>query len=180
MAGPASQGDAGRVRSPLRLDDDPRGLTIDPTLSGKRSSWPSDVFVAQPVTPAIGEMAESLQPTLRWEPLAKGGTEGVTYDLRVYRVAAETWGPLVVARDGLETPSYQAEKPLQRGAKYYWRVRLRRGDRVSPWSWYDRKIFLPLIVYSRTTGAPFHFYTPDPAAQAPGGIEGGAGHGATR
>ncbi len=155
---PAAPGDAVRVRSPLRLEDDPGGLTVDRALLGARRWGEGEVFVAEPLTPAIGQTTESLQPTLRWQPLAEGGTEGLSYDLRVYRVALDTWGPLVVARDHLRTPSYQMEKPLQRGEEYYWRVRLRRGDRVSPWSWYDRTLIL--VVYnSWTRGAPFSFST---------------------
>jgi len=81
----------------------------------------------------------NLTPELQW-----GGSSDpeVTYDIIVRKAIAYSKqvgsryidGPVVAYARGLEEPSYRFTTPLEPAGKYFWTVRLRRGDLVSNWS----------------------------------------------
>jgi hypothetical protein len=125
----------------------------------------------KPLDPAQGNPSwapeiETLQPTLRWTPADAPAT---TYDLAIYEgvIEGDFWhgekrvpGGRVYYREGLPAPEHRLEQQLEEGKHYFWSVRTRNGETVSPWSTYDWKLFLVLgwrFVYN----APFRFRTPD-------------------
>lgn len=103
-----------------------------------------------PESLASGTVADSRQPTLRWEsfprPVDRMGTLAqssnritqVTYELRIW-AASElgTPGMLVFERRGLDVPYHHLEEPLEPMTKYYWTVRagflLDDEPRVTEW-----------------------------------------------
>lgn len=81
----------------------------------------------------------NLTPQLQW-----GGSSDpeVTYDIIVRKAIAYSKmgssryidGPVVAYARGLAEPRYRFTIPLEPSEKYFWTVRLRRGDLVSNWS----------------------------------------------
>lgn len=111
------------------------------------------------------------QPLFRWTPSADSE---VTYDLTLYEAATfndDGWskqyleGRLVAYRQGLTKAEWQPEQPLDPDHRYYWSVRLRKGDTVSTWSTYSYSHFF-LIGFSSGWGQWFKFSTP-PTAKPP-------------
>jgi len=138
------------------------GARFDPTLTGKLKIAPLVFWGVRPLSPMSGERVATLAPNLKWEPLGEDLSQGLSYDIRIFRmveVPGWTWGPLVVARDGLTEPTFQVEEPLTPRSKYAWFVRQRRGDRVGPWSYHDSRVIL-ILYNSWTQGAPLEFWTP--------------------
>lgn len=109
-----------------------------------------------PLHPAVGDVVDTLQPTLRWEPAAE---PGVTYDLVVARAkSSETFGKDTERsyyREALKEPEHRIEQPLVPDQRYYWAVRIRRGDQVTGWSDYDHWVFWGL---GKTTTYGLHSY----------------------
>ena len=114
----------------------------------------------RPISPGLGERTASLVPTVRWEP---DGGPGVTYDLIVARAVSteafrsDTEGAYL--RLALSAPEHRIEQPLLPGERYFWAVRVRRGDNVTGWSNYDHWVFWGLGK-STTYGLHYSFVTP--------------------
>ncbi len=114
------------------------------------------------VTPIYPEVSsrtvikvDSLQPTFRWEAVTK---PDVRYDFIIYErrpISALTWMPLRVGiqahtfaaigrevyyREGLEKPEHRVDVPLRPTMRYFWSVRVRRGEDVSEWSRFDARM----------------------------------------
>lgn len=93
-----------------------------------------------PVSPPPDARVESVQPTLRWEPLPSKEdphVSEVVYDLRILR-----WdGFPVYECEGLAAPEHSLVSPLEPEERYLWTVRARfRWDgerRVTQWSGYS-------------------------------------------
>jgi len=105
---------------------------------------------------------DTLVPTFKWEPATAGG---MTYDVAVWEaVTYHHLGPLgeayavgrvVVYAENIDSPQFGILDPLKPKTKYFWSVRLRKGDRVSTWS--RRGLRVPF--YS-SSGQWFGFETP--------------------
>lgn len=124
--------------------------------------------VLKPENPPLGFLgfartAESIQPTFKWSPSPE---PDVRYDLIVYE-CVESFGNLgeiyrvpgkeIYLRKGIQNTEHRIEEALKPGKKYYWSVRIRKGDKVGPWSSYD------YIIYIGGTGIDqlFLFQTPE-------------------
>ena len=77
----------------------------------------------------------------------------------LFRSKQYTEGRLVAYAKGLAQPSWQPEQPLEPDQRYFWSVRLRRGEDVSSWSTYSYFNFF-LIGFSSGHGQWFRFITP--------------------
>ena len=154
-------------------------LAFDETLtaSGKVSylcaeGWklvcPKDFTGSTPQAPTDGkgfDLVTSLRPEFRWNASADSA---VTYDLALYEAASYgqdafskqyTEGRLVTYVKGLTQPAWQPEQALEPDRRYYWSVRLRRGEDVSSWSTYSYFSFF-IIGFSSGHGQWFRFITP--------------------
>lgn len=136
------------------------GLTCTDDMRGVTPTSPATIKDHAPVP--------DLRPQFAWQP---SPVQGVTYDLALfegvsYAGTRQSWlpGPLVAYRAGLTAPSWQPEEALRPQARYYWSVRLRKGDIVSTWSTRSHFSFF-LIGFSSGSGDYFNFSTP-PAAPA--------------
>ncbi len=108
---------------------------------------------------------DSLQPTLRWEPLPD---LDVTYDLIIYEgiiVQSKWWtgtiwleGREVYYRQALKEPGHKIEEPLKPDTVYYWTIRVRRGEKVSEWASFY--FYSPSLFFSRSADSHFSFRTP--------------------
>lgn len=160
-------------RSPITLDDDPNG-TKGPTIcSGHWGIACTDHYKG--VTPknpvsitATFPKVNTRTPELRW---AGSSDPEISYDLVVHEALAYSkagsfryiHGPKVIYEMGLKEPRYQIAADLKPGNKYFWTIRLRRGNVVSDWSSaQDRSFFFLGFVYgwSASHGVPFNFETP--------------------
>ena len=107
---------------------------------------------------------ETLRPKFQWNP---SSDPEVTYDLVIYEavaynpagMSAHMKGRVARYQEDLQEPSWQCGTPLKPDTHYFWSVRLRRGDVVSPWSTQGHNIFL-IVVASRAFGQWFEFVTP--------------------
>ena len=108
---------------------------------------------------------DSLTPRFSWKP---AGKQGVSYDLIIYEAATYSYtgtddgimqGRMVLYEEGIKSPSFQLKMPLKEKTKYYWSVRLREGNVISPWSTYSHFGF---YVFYMTSGYGqwFTFSTP--------------------
>ena len=135
------------------------------------------VTVTQPSqgNPNYTPAADSVQPTLRWEPV-----EGATYDLIVFLGVGhdrDFWnkeeyvpGSRVYYREGLAAAEHRLEQPLEYDTRYFFSVRTRKDGKVSAWSRYDWTMFA-VVAYSFARNVPFTFRTPKkdvPAATTQG------------
>lgn len=121
-----------------------------------------------PVLPSDGTGFTAIttrQPQFRWGASADSA---VTYDLTLYEAATfndDGWyrqyveGRMIAYRQGLTKPEWQPEEQLEAGRRFYWSVRLRKGDIVSTWSTYSYSHFF-LIGFSSGWGQWFKFATP--------------------
>lgn len=121
-----------------------------------------------PQAPSDGkgfDLITSLRPEFRWNAAADNT---VTYDLALYEAVSYaqdafskqyTEGRLIAYAKGLVQPSWQPDQPLEPDRRYYWSVRLRRGEDVSSWSTYSYFNFF-LIGFSSGHGQWFRFITP--------------------
>ena len=107
-------------------------------------------------------------PELRW---VGSSDPTVSYDLIIHEALAYSkagsfryiHGPKVVYQRDLKEPRYQVATALKPGSKYFWTIRLRKGEVVSDWSSaQDRSFFFLGFVYgwSASHGVPFNFETP--------------------
>lgn len=106
-----------------------------------------------------------LDPSFEWQPSTD---PQVAYDVAVYeaaeysgrRGASSITGRLAAYRQGLTSPRFQLDRPLLPARKYFWSVRLRKGETVSDWSTYSYFNFY-IIAASSGYGQWFSFSTPD-------------------
>jgi hypothetical protein len=120
---------------------------ISPQLSG-----------TEPIT------VDGLAPRFAWEPSTD---TDVAYDLVIFEAASYRRGSLtqympgrqVKYVEGLSSPSYAMEEELKPGTRYFWSVRLRRGDTISNWSTYGYFHFY-LVAWATGGGHWFSFVTP--------------------
>ena len=124
----------------------------------------------KPLHPAVGNpnfppLVKSLQPTLEWE----ASPNATSYDLIIYegiKVSSflagtkRSVGREIYYKEGIKGTSFKVEEKLQPGRAYYWSVRARHGDTVSPWSVYDYTLFLG-TGYVAFHNEPFLFETPE-------------------
>jgi len=140
------------------------GCAYQPSISGFRPEYPplTATFFSPPsnIFDVLNwPKVDSLQPTLRWQPLpgehwlpwplgngqAKpfvetdtGSISDVRYDLRIWTVVEGSPGELAYDVEGLPEPAHKIERPLQPDTKYYWSVRARFNlegqPKVSEWS----------------------------------------------
>lgn len=103
----------------------------------------------------VASRAESISPSLAWEPARYSGWESgramdgkpgarpppppalpnapwanakdgdIVYDLRIWSVVDDAPGTLVYEREGLHEPRHRVETPLEPGSTYFWSVRMR-------------------------------------------------------
>lgn len=104
---------------------------------------------------------------LRWEPWRE---PNATYDLVIYegiktttslgRVIQAGVGREVYYREGLIETAHKLQEPLKPNTQCYRSVRVRRGDKTSPWSTYDYDEYY-VIGYYKGRSLPFTFRTPN-------------------
>lgn len=120
----------------------------------------------EPGHPASPPKVESLQPTFRWEP---SSDSGVSYDFIIYEClkVSDFWkgtsrsvGREIYYRQGLNSTEHKIEETLKPDSEYYWSIRTRQGETVSPWALYNYTLFLG-TAYTKATNQPFLFKTPD-------------------
>ena len=90
------------------------GACVTPSVSGLMPISP----------PPDNGRTDSVQPTLRWEPLPGGDDPRITdlvYDVRVF----EGRSGLLMDIQGLTACEYPFERPLQADREYRWTVRAR-------------------------------------------------------
>lgn len=113
---------------------------------------------------------DRLDPIFQWQPATD---RQVTYDVVVYEAAdfkgrngtGYLLGRLAAFRQGLTSPTWQVDRPLTPGQRYFWSVRLRKGETVSNWSTYTYFNFF-LIGFSSGSGQWFSFTTPGAVSAA--------------
>ena len=101
---------------------------------------------------------DSLQPVLRWHPIA---SEGVTnYDIVLYKQYDNAIpGEQVYYREGISTTEHRVEEQLNPNTKYLWSVRGRKQDIVSPWASWHGAAWL-VLASEHWSGRFFGFQTP--------------------
>lgn len=135
------------------------------------SSCSTTFRALKPENPPVGDprfvrTAESIQPTFKWSPSTE---PDVRYDLIVYE-CVETfgkWGGIyrvpgkeIYLRENIQSTEHRIEEALKPGKKYYWSVRIRKGDKIGPWSRYDYFLFLGLGIV-QANNQLFLFQTPE-------------------
>jgi hypothetical protein len=124
-------------------------------------------FGVIPLTPTVKKLpglwptTDNLTPKFTWEAST---SEGVTYDFVIYEAvfaAANLYmrGRIFAYVEGLEEPEWQPDESLEPNGRYYWSVRLRRGNEVSAWSTQGFFIFA-LVAWGSGSGQWFQFKTP--------------------
>lgn len=111
--------------------------------------------------PGLWPDADSLTPLFSWDPST---SEGVTYDLVLYEgvlAAANLYmrGHIATYVEGLEKAEWRPDEPLEPGGRYFWSVRLRKGNDVTAWSTQGFFIFA-LVASASGSGQWFHFQAP--------------------
>jgi hypothetical protein len=108
---------------------------------------------------------DSLQPGLAWTP---SPVDGTTYDVAIWEAVSYQFnalqarylpGPLVVYQENLAQAEFVPNAALKPKSKYFWSVRLRRGDTVSNWSQAGHFTFL-IVAWTSGSGEWFGFETP--------------------
>ena len=105
-------------------------------------------------------VVESTEPTLQWNP---SPIPDVKYDVAIYEAYDSNWrkinldlmmgkerwrrGRLVRYVQGLTSPTFKLDVPLQPDTTYSWSVRLRRGDSVSTWSQVKNTLIHPFTFW---------------------------------
>jgi hypothetical protein len=131
------------------------GCAMSPGVSGFKPMSPPVVY--RPLDRQLEFVAVgSLRPTLQWSPfpggdspIGWGQTEDfvavdsarvsrVSYDVRIWQVVKDEFGPLVYERQSLAATAHQVEQPLCPSTRYFWSVRARfdyeGNSRVTEWS----------------------------------------------
>lgn len=136
------------------------GCAFEPSISGFRPVYPplTATFFTSPFN--MGDnlnwpKVDSLQPTLRWQPLPgehqiplgqvkpfvavdPASVRDVKYDLRIWTVFDKAPGELAYEIEGLTEPFHKLERSLKPSTEYYWSVRARFSldgqPRASEWS----------------------------------------------
>jgi len=114
--------------------------------------------------PGFFPRTENLRPEFSWEPVQG---ENISYDLALYEAASLNAmvgpgtlpGNLVAYVEDLDDPYWQPEAELKPNTRYYWTVRLRRGDKVSGWSTKGFSFFA-VVAWAFSRGDYFAFRTP--------------------
>jgi hypothetical protein len=107
---------------------------------------------------------DDVQPTLRWKPASESN---VTYDVIIYDVTTakppakpRAMGKVVYYREGIKESQHKIEDPLNSNTEYFWSVRFRSGEKVSPWSTWSYSFYLAgQSIEERNV--PFMFKTPE-------------------
>ena len=117
-------------------------------LEGCAASFPTIKPIAPPAGhPLFPTTVSSLRPTFQWEPL---NDSTATYDFILYegigniQTPPRAVGRQVYYREGLTQPRCELEQALKPNTEYYWSVRVRRGQTVSPWALYNYDYFTGL------------------------------------
>lgn len=122
-----------------------------------------------PASPSDGrgyDRITDLRPEFRWNSSAD---PQVTYDFALYDSASfgldalsksHVEGRVVAYRQGLAEPAWRPDTPLEADHRYYWSVRLRRGQTVSTWSTWSYFNFF-IIGFASGYGQWFRFMTPE-------------------
>lgn len=130
-----------------------------------------------PISPSTGNPSftttvESLQPDLSWE---KDSTADATYDLIIWRAVGERFsfneamgkkdssrmvqGAKVYYVEGLKETTHKLAATLDPDTYYFWSVRVRRGDKVGDWSFYNYDMVTSGGSYTMRN-SPYRFKTP--------------------
>lgn len=157
----------------ITLDEDPDGAMGPTICSGVWGISCTDNY--RGVTPkypvsitATFPKVQNRTPELRW---VGSSDPAVSYDLIMHEALAYSkggrsryiHGPVAVYESDIKEPRYQIATALEPRKKYFWTIRLRRGNVVSDWSSaQDRSFFFLGFVYgwSASHGVPFNFETP--------------------
>ena len=154
------QGEEYQARHISNICDAFWGITCTATNRGVVPEYPLSDSLAFTI-------ADSLQPTLKWQSSSK---TGVTYDVIIYEAFAYQKaltsylpGYVVDYQEGISQPSYKIKVPLKPNAKYFWSVRLRQNDTVSEWSHFGYQhfaFFFIAYMWDEASNLLFNFSTP--------------------
>jgi len=126
------------------------------------------------------ETVDTLQPELKWEGTSvPDNVPGRTWELCIWDTSGSKstyiggagmvgspsrystpWGTPVYARTGITSNSHRVEQPLKPDTIYYWSVRSRIGDTVSPWASYFQAVIVVGLGAGSAGNVPFAFKTP--------------------
>jgi hypothetical protein len=127
----------------------------------------------EPVSPALTRgihgptftRLNDATPELSWKPSMAAD---VSYDVAIWEAAAYHLpslmsdqympGQLVVYEENLHSPLLTLRAPLKQNTKYFWSVRMRKGDAVSTWSHAGHFLFL-VVAWTSSVGEWFGFET---------------------
>jgi len=139
------------------------GLTCTRELMGVTPIYPK---VARGIHGTTFGKAHSVSPTLKWQAAE---TPGVSYDVTIWEAAAyrlpskmsaDYWpGDLALYEENVVATELALTKPLKPKTRYFWSVRARQGDMVSPWSRAGHSTFL-VVAWTSGSGEWFGFETP--------------------
>jgi hypothetical protein len=134
------------------------------------------IYPQAQVIPEFPTPVNSLQPILKWKPLSE---PNVSYDVIIYegvRVQIPHYflgtklveryenklvtGKMIYYREGIKEPQHRIEEPLKPNAEYFWSLRARKGDIITPWSTLDYSVYYG-IGGGWGRNVPFTFKTPD-------------------
>jgi len=105
------------------------------TYNGLEPIYPAPVHIESTIggAPSV-VIINSLTPVFEWKPSAEQDT---TYDISIYDSFDWVVGQKIYYREGLAATKHQIEEMLLPHKYYFWSVRERHGDKVSPWSTHD-------------------------------------------
>ena len=134
------------------------------------------IYPQAQVIPEFPTPVDSLQPILKWKPLSE---RNMTYDVIIYegvRVQIPHYflgtklveryenkpmpGKVVYYREDIKEAHHRIEEPLKPNAEYFWSIRTRKGDNVTPWATLDYSVFYG-IGHAAGKNVPFTFKTPE-------------------
>jgi hypothetical protein len=139
------------------------GLTCTRELMGVTPIYPK---LARGIRGTTFGKADSVLPTLKWQAAE---TPGVNYDVAIWEAAAYrlpsklssdyTPGHLTLYEENLVATELTLTTSLKPKTRYFWSVRARQGDVVSPWSRAGHSTFL-VVAWTWGSGEWFGFETP--------------------
>jgi hypothetical protein len=134
------------------------------------------IYPQAQLIPDFPTPVNSLQPILKWKPYLE---PNVTYDVIIYegvRVEIPHYflgtklveryenklvaGKMIYYREGIKETQHMIEEPLKPNAEYFWSIRARKDDKVTPWSTLDYSVYYG-IGHAAGKNVPFTFKTPD-------------------